>query len=129
MKVLVEFNSIEEANIAVAAVQGGASVQPVAQAPATPPYTAPPAAPVAPPAQPPAAAVAPPPLPPAAAAPVAPAAAGGLTKEQVTQAAQAYAKANSPAATKAILQQFGVSAIKDINPEHYAQLYAMFTAA
>jgi len=44
----------------------------------------------------------------------------------VLNAVQAYAKKNGPPAAKAVLQQFGASAVKDIKPEQYAAAIEAF---
>lgn len=113
-KVLVEFNSIEEA---VAALGGTAQV-PVAAAPQQ--YAPAPVpvnqAPAPMPAQ-----AAPQYAPPAAPAPV-----QQLTAADVTAAVQAYAKAHGPANAKAILSQYNVSAVAQLQPQQYAAVIAAF---
>ena len=104
-KVLVEFNSIEEAQAAIAAV--GA--------------TTPAPAPAAAPAPAPAAAPAPAPAPAPAAAP-----AQGVTIQQVEAAVTAYANAHGPAATKAKFAEVSATKISDIPPEQYANALTVF---
>lgn len=50
--------------------------------------------------------------------------AGGPSSADVVKAAQAYAKKFGPAGTKAVLQQFGADAVKDVKPEHYVNVIA-----
>lgn len=123
-KIYVEFESIEQAQIALNAVNGGAQTAPAYAPPAAPAYV-PPAAP----APLPQAAVAPAPLPVAApaaipAAQVAPApapVASGYTQAQCATALQAYCQKHSPKAGKALLGQFGIDAITKLDPTMYAQ--------
>lgn len=144
MKVTIEFDSIEAANIAYNAVRdaqfaasqpvqpqhftlpastGGPVPTPMNYAPQPEQGFVPPMpqgfAPQAPqvPATPPA-----PPAPPAA--PQVQQPAGGPTSADVVKAAQAYAKKFGPAGTKAVLQQFGADAVKDVKPENYVAVIA-----
>lgn len=121
MKITIEFDSAEQA---VAALRGiGPAAASVAPPPAPAPY-APPQQPYQPPA------AAPVYAPPAPAAPVytpppqAPvaAASGGITIQQLAQAAQAYAKVHTPKGAKAKLAEFGLTKINDTNPAQYATL-------
>lgn len=115
-KVLVEFNSIEEAQAAIFAVCGASSpapapyVPPAPQATPAPVYAPPPpqAAPTAPYAPPPQAAPAP--------------AAGGYTSAQVATALQGYAKRHTPQGAKAILSKYGVTAVNHIDPAQYGNV-------
>lgn len=135
-KVTVEFDSIEQAAIAVAAVTNAHipaqyHATPAA-APAPAPHVAPAPvaqpAPLAAPMQPapaPANFAAPalagqPAAPVAAAAPVA----SGITAAQVAAAAQAYAKDPrfGPKGAKAVLAQFGATSIGTVNPANYPAL-------
>lgn len=138
MKVTVEFNSIEDANIAVAAVNSGsipahiaAAPAPVAPAPVYPAPLPPQApAPVGAPGQ---------FIPPAAPAPVAaPVAApatvaapagdsGGITAAQLGAAAQNYSKVYKAAATKQVFAHFGITKIGDAHPSIYPQLLQALT--
>lgn len=126
MKVFVEFDSVEQAAKAVAAVsQASAPVQqyapqaPVQQfAPQQPQYAAP-AAPVqqfAPQQQ---------FIPAAAMAPQAPVPqAPTVTLKELTVAGQNYAKKHGAAQAKAVMAQFGIQKMTDTKPEQMASLFA-----
>ena len=108
---------------------------PVAAAPAPAPVVAPPApAPVAAPPAPPAAAPVAPPAPAAAPAPAAQQQHGapppGWTIQHVQSAMQALGTnpAKGPAAVKAILEQFGVKKVTEVDPARWPELYAAATA-
>lgn len=120
-KVTIEFDSMEDAQIAYNAVMHTKNAAATAaQAPVAPVAAQ---APAAVPTAPVASAAPTPPTPPAA--PVAPTApAGEVTQAQVVQAAQAYARVNGPAAAKGVMAQFGVTAVKDVRPEQYAAVIA-----
>lgn len=124
MKVTVEFDSIEQANIAVAALntQPAAPTHyaPPAQVAApTPQYHAPAPLPQA------AAPVYTPPAPPVHVAPAAPA--SGITAAQVASQAQVYAKAHGPKAAKAVFAEFGAGAVGQIAPENYPAVMQRLT--
>lgn len=135
-KITIEFDSIEQASIAYAAVYGGA--QPVQHAPAPAPVAPAPYAPAPAPAPAPHVMQAPagftPPMPPApmaapapapAPAPVAaaPVPAGNVTQAQLAQAAQAYAKTHGAAATKAVLTKYGIDGVAKCPPEQMINLF------
>lgn len=147
MKVLVEFDSIEQAQAAIHAVSGHQSAAPAphfqpnveqaqpAYAP-QPPQQAPVSyAPPAPPQQqqyapqPPQsyAPLAPPqmqqnvaPAPGPAAPPSSAQAAGNFTTAQVTAAFQQYCRANTAKAGKEVLREFSVDSAAKIDPSYYA---------
>lgn len=150
-KVLVEFDSIEQAQAAIHAVTGNQAPAPaphflpnVAPAPYVPPQPAPMApapAPYAPPAQPqqfappagmpmPAPAPAPAPMAPQPApmASAAPAAPSGITQAQLSAAAQAYAKKHTPKGAKAKLAEFGITKISEAHESIYPQLLQALSA-
>lgn len=66
--------------------------------------------------------------PPAPAPLAAPTAASEITKAQIIQAAQEHAKRHSPRATKAVFEKFGAKSAANIEPQHFAQAMAEFTA-
>ena len=119
-KVTVEFNSIEEAQIAVAAVRGGNT--PVVGLPPAPAAYTPPAAPApvyqAPAPQPPAAA------PPVYTPPAPVAAAPGVSLNDVAAAAQKFASVHGPKNTKAVFAEFNAGSVKDIPQDQWANAIA-----
>lgn len=124
-KIFVGFETIEQAQVAMNAVYGGAAPvahQPVHVAPQQPMAPAPAAAPMGfqqPPVSAPApVAVAATPAPQVGAAPSA------YTLQNVTAQAQAYAKAHGPKAAKNKLSEFGVTAVSSLRPDQYADAIA-----
>lgn len=116
----------------VGALTGVAPANAVAahNTPAPPPYAPPAPAPgpapgtaYAPPPPPPVAAPAPAPAPGPA---LPPAATPGITVQQVTAAAQAYAKARGAKAAKAIMQQYGIATVAQLDPSQYSNIINSF---
>lgn len=132
-KVLVEFESIEQAQIAIAALNNQHVPAYIAAAPATPTGPAPQAyVPPAPQVAPVPQQVAPAPqayAPPAPAAGLvaAPATSGApastITPAILGAAAQAYSKAYKAAGTKAVFAQFGIASVGQARPDQYQALY------
>lgn len=120
MKVTIEFDSVEQAQAALAGINGGTPVVTMAQAAGH--FPPPPVAQAAPAPMP----VAPAPfVPPQAPAPAAtPTAGASYTAADVQAAVQAYAKANNAKAAKALLNEFGVNSIAEIRPDQYAAVIA-----
>lgn len=131
MKILIEFDTMQQAQAAHAAAFGHQPASPPpqqAQAPYQPPAQQPPAQQqYAPPAQtqyaPPAGAPVQQPPAPQGAAP------GSITLAQLTQAAQAYAKAHTPKAAMGVLSQFGITKVSDARPDMYPQLLQALAVA
>jgi hypothetical protein len=127
-KVLVEFDSIEQAQAAIFAVSGQQAAAPAPAfmpnvaapmpAPAPMPQAAPMGFPPAPQAGVPFPAPAPAAIPAAQAAPAP--AASQYTAAQCASALQSYAQKHSPKGAKALLQQFGIDSVNKLDPSQYA---------